>query len=30
MFRVANMGALDQHDFARFLESLGRAIRAGA
>jgi len=27
MFRVANMGALDEHDFARFLESLGRAVR---
>ena len=30
MFRVANMGALDEYDFARFLESLGRAIGARA
>ena len=30
MFRVANMGALDEHDFARFLASLERAIAAPA
>ncbi|MEW6269183.1 MAG: aminotransferase class V-fold PLP-dependent enzyme [Thermodesulfobacteriota bacterium] len=29
VFRVANMGALVEDDFARFLESLGRALERG-